>query len=81
MRNKTRIEFSGSASLSFTSVRIQVPANLVKQLASPGRMVIPVGPDGGNQVLLQVDKDKDGKVTETVLSHVRYVPLVRKQDE
>ncbi|KAF7986365.1 hypothetical protein HWV62_35380 [Athelia sp. TMB] len=52
-----------------------VPAALVAQLARPGRMFVPVGPDGGAQVVMQVDKDADGAVTETRLMGVRYVPL------
>ena len=36
---------------------------VLSQLKSPGRMVIPVGPDGGEQVFLRVDKDAAGVVT------------------
>ncbi|KAG6896370.1 hypothetical protein C0992_008739 [Termitomyces sp. T32_za158] len=39
------------------------PSKLVEQLASPGRMFIPVG--NYIQHVLHVDKDKDGTVTET----------------
>ncbi|KAF7966492.1 hypothetical protein HWV62_38132 [Athelia sp. TMB] len=52
-----------------------VPAALVEQLARPGRMFVPVGPDGGAQVVMRVDKDADGVVTETRLMGMRYVPL------
>jgi protein-L-isoaspartate(D-aspartate) O-methyltransferase len=53
-----------------------IPKNLVQQLASPGRLVIPVG-DYGSQVLLQIDKDKFGNVMEPKpILGVRYVPLV-----
>ena len=44
-------------------------------------MVIPVGPEGENQLLMQYDKDDDGKITEKILMGVRYVPLVRGQEE
>eukprot|EP00288_Rhodomonas_lens_P017148 CAMPEP_0177700968 /NCGR_PEP_ID=MMETSP0484_2-20121128/6370_1 /TAXON_ID=354590 /ORGANISM="Rhodomonas lens, Strain RHODO" /LENGTH=216 /DNA_ID=CAMNT_0019212189 /DNA_START=43 /DNA_END=690 /DNA_ORIENTATION=+ len=50
-----------------------LPPALVEQLKPGGRLIIPVGTS--NQALLQVDKGQDGKVTETVLSGVRYVPL------
>jgi len=40
-------------------------------------MIIPVGPDGGTQVLMRVHKDKEsGKVYAHELMGVRYVPLV-----
>ena len=42
-----------------------LPEALVEQLASPGRMFIPVGTD--SQSVLQVDKDEKGNVTKTKL--------------
>ena len=53
-----------------------VPAPLVAQLRPGGRMVVPVGPDGGAQALVQVDKAPDGEVVATQLMAVRFVPLV-----
>ncbi|KAI0250690.1 Pcmt1-prov protein [Lactifluus subvellereus] len=50
-----------------------VPPALVEQLASPGRMVIPVGTY--SQRLMQVDKDAQGRVTQRDLFGVVYVPL------
>ena len=41
-----------------------MPRELVEQLARPGRMFVPVGPDGGSQAVYQVDKDEQGNVTE-----------------
>lgn len=53
-----------------------VPPALVALLAPGGRMVVPVGPDGGNQVLKVVDKAPDGKtLAEADVMGVRYVPL------
>ena len=63
------------------------PKALMMQLAVGGRMVIPVGPDGGYQNLYRVDRinnessgstnfnEKDYIVKQ--LLGVRYVPLVR----
>eukprot|EP01108_Squamamoeba_japonica_P000077 TRINITY_DN10095_c0_g1_i1.p1 TRINITY_DN10095_c0_g1~~TRINITY_DN10095_c0_g1_i1.p1 ORF type:complete len:225 (+),score=33.22 TRINITY_DN10095_c0_g1_i1:97-675(+) len=59
----------------------ETPKSLLEQLANGGRMVIPVGPEGENQLLIQYDKDDDGKITEKILMGVRYVPLVRGQEE
>ncbi|KIY64243.1 Pcmt1-prov protein [Cylindrobasidium torrendii FP15055 ss-10] len=50
-----------------------VPDVLVEQLASPGRMFIPVGTHTQN--ILHVDKDAAGNVTKEVIMGVRYVPL------
>nr|KAJ3421086.1 Protein-L-isoaspartate(D-aspartate) O-methyltransferase [Polyrhizophydium stewartii] len=48
---------------------------LVAQLGRPGRMVIPVGPEG-DQALFRVERDADGRVHMERLFGVRYVPLV-----
>jgi len=39
-----------------------IPPALVEQLASPGRMIIPVGTY--TQRLMQIDKDAQGKITQ-----------------
>lgn len=49
-----------------------IPPALVEQLASPGRMIIPVGTY--SQTLMQVDKDAQGRVTQRDLFGV----LVRR---
>lgn len=52
----------------------EIPAPLLAQLADPGRMVIPVG-DQGLQELQLVTK-KDGQIQMELLEHVRFVNLV-----
>ena len=44
-------------------------------------MIIPVGEDGGDQSLDQVERGLDGKVTKTRLFGVRYVPLTDKDKQ
>ncbi len=55
-----------------------VPEPLVDQLAPGGRMIIPVGPDGGVQNLLVVEKSRDGETTTRNIMPVRFVPLTRE---
>jgi protein-L-isoaspartate(D-aspartate) O-methyltransferase len=53
----------------------EVPAALVTQLAPAGRMVIPVG-DELDQDLLLVTRDAAGEVQQRSLGPVRFVPLI-----
>ncbi|KAL4454560.1 hypothetical protein ABPG74_021765 [Tetrahymena malaccensis] len=53
----------------------KIPEALLQQLNFGGRMVIPVGKHGGDQEFLAIDKDLQGKITQTKLLGVQYVPL------
>ncbi|KAK6108154.1 Protein-L-isoaspartate(D-aspartate) O-methyltransferase domain protein [Brugia pahangi] len=59
----------------------EIPVQLIEQLAKGGRMLIPVGPEGGPQRFVQVDKDTDGNVTQKDLMGVIYVPLTDQQHQ
>jgi protein-L-isoaspartate(D-aspartate) O-methyltransferase len=58
-----------------TAAAEDVPSKLVDQLKEGGRMVLPVGPVGGVQKLVRIERTAEG-VTETPLVEVRFVPLV-----
>lgn len=57
-----------------TAAAENVPAPLVDQLASGGKMVIPVG-DTFSQELQLIEKDKDDNIQTTFLEYVRFVRL------
>jgi protein-L-isoaspartate(D-aspartate) O-methyltransferase len=53
-----------------------IPPALVQQLKPGGRMVIPIGPEGGMQYLMLVTRRADGGHDERRVLPVRFVPLV-----
>jgi protein-L-isoaspartate(D-aspartate) O-methyltransferase len=62
-----------------TAAPEKMPQPLIDQLAPGGRLVAPIGPDGGHQQLLVLTKQPDGRtVTRSVLG-VRFVPLTRER--
>jgi len=60
-----------------TAAPDHVPEPLVDQLKPEGRMVIPVGREGGIQQLLVITKDRDGRAVTRRTISVRFVPLTR----
>ena len=62
-----------------TAAPDHVPQPLVDQLAVGGRLVLPVGPDGGRQELQVLEKQADGSVERTRVIPVRFVPLTRSR--
>lgn len=55
-----------------------VPQPLVEQLKEGGRMIIPVGPDGGVQELYLLEK-RGGEVKQRAVLPVHFVPMTRRE--
>jgi len=62
-----------------TAAPAEVPAVLVAQLAEGGRMVVPYGE--GFQRLSLIEKKPGGRIVETFIESVRFVPMVRERRE
>lgn len=58
-----------------TAAAERLPQPLLDQLSVGGRMIIPVGPVGGHQDIVMVERDIKGYRT-TPMGPVRFVPLV-----
>lgn len=59
-----------------TAAARQVPPALIAQLKPGGRMIVPIGEPGGEQVLRVIEKTADGKTAARDTLPVAFVPLV-----
>jgi protein-L-isoaspartate(D-aspartate) O-methyltransferase len=64
-----------------TAAAPELPPALLQQLKPGGRMVIPLGPEGGPQTLVLVEKGEDGAISRRDLLPVAFVPLVKPRAE
>ncbi|ETI46544.1 protein-L-isoaspartate O-methyltransferase [Phytophthora nicotianae CJ01A1] len=60
---------------------VEPPRALMEQLAEGGRLVVPVGEQGANQVLMEIQRTDKETFTRRELMGVSYVPLVRQRTE
>jgi protein-L-isoaspartate(D-aspartate) O-methyltransferase len=61
-----------------TAAPSALPPALAEQLKVGGRIVIPVGPPGGTQILYRGVKDANGEVQLAANLPVAFVPMVRR---
>jgi protein-L-isoaspartate(D-aspartate) O-methyltransferase len=64
-----------------TAASPKVPQPLLDQLKEGGLLVIPIGPQEGEQRLMRYYKRNDGTIGEYFLGNVRFVPLVGKEGQ
>jgi protein-L-isoaspartate(D-aspartate) O-methyltransferase len=72
-------EFAPYDKIIVTAAAEKIPPLLVEQLKEGGKMILPVGPEFSVQYLILVEK-KNGKVKETNMLPVRFVPFTRDDD-
>jgi protein-L-isoaspartate(D-aspartate) O-methyltransferase len=60
-----------------TAAAVEIPACYIEQLSPGGIMVIPVGTNGAEQMLMKIRKSKEGVIQSEPLMPVRFVPLVK----
>jgi protein-L-isoaspartate(D-aspartate) O-methyltransferase len=58
-----------------TAAAPQIPPALVEQLRAGGRMMIPVGPHRGDQMLVLITRNDGGVTTQRDILPVAFVPL------
>ncbi len=58
-----------------TAAAPHIPPALIEQLRPGGRMVIPVGPHGGDQALMLITKNEAGEMKQRDVLSVAFVPL------
>jgi len=73
-------EASPFDSIVVTAAAEEPPPPLLEQLRRGGRLVIPLGPAGGVQELVVIDKDTDGNLDRRLVFPVRFVPFTREPD-
>lgn len=56
-----------------------IPGSLRHQLGPGGRLVMPVGPGGGTQVLVRERRGESGGFSREELGSVRFVPLIGEE--
>ncbi|WP_018607851.1 protein-L-isoaspartate(D-aspartate) O-methyltransferase [Uliginosibacterium gangwonense] len=70
------LEVAPFDSIILAAAATATPKALVDQLAPGGRMVLPLGRAGGDQIIVLLERQSNGSIKETRLDAVRFVPLL-----
>ena len=73
-------EYSPFDGIIVTCAPDHIPPPLIEQLATGGRMVIPISYSSTVQDLILIEKLPDGKLKKTDLIPVQFVPLIRSRN-
>lgn len=63
-----------------TAAPAKIPPELVQQLATDGRLVIPVGPRNAAQMLYRCVKTRDGTLQQKACLPVAFVPMIAETE-
>jgi protein-L-isoaspartate(D-aspartate) O-methyltransferase len=74
-------EFAGFDCIHVGAAADQVPNELLRELKVGGVMVVPVGPEDGFQVLMEITRESAEKFKSKTLMGVRYVPFTDLQHQ
>ncbi len=72
------VEHAPFDAIMVTAAPREVPQPLIDQLKPGGKLVVPVGGQSGDQMLLIIEKQPDGKTVRRNVMAVRFVPLTNK---
>ena len=67
-------QYSPYDAIIVTAAGPDIPTPLIEQLADPGRLVIPIGSQESQELVLL--EKKDGEISRQTLELVRFVPLI-----
>lgn len=70
-----------SEGLILTTLIFSSVLKLLEQLKPGGRLILPVGPTSGSQMLMQYDRQRDGTFIKKALMGVMYVPLIDRRHQ